>query len=201
MVLLVDEDVPRNDTRVQLLHWLQPNLVSQNGSLNLTVDVTATGASPAVGAPYLPPTPPGGSGAHRYTFLLYEQPDMWMFPTNYSQLNPPSDSSARSPFNVSDFVTAAGLGQVIGANFLRVLNGTAQETSSVASATGTAAPAGSASATATGTTSSGASGSSSAATPSATGSSASDLVEASGSFRNLIVGVALAVVGATAWML
>lgn len=167
---MVDQDLP-------LLHWLQPNLVVGSGN-NLTVDVTVRDASSAIGAPYITPAPPQGEGPHTYVVLLYEQPPRWSVPSNYSTINPPADVNARIGFQIADFESASGLGEPVGANYFRVLNGTAQETSSAeAAATVSASSTGAASATATTerTASSGASTSSASASASATSNGAEAL--------------------------
>ena len=130
---MIDQDVPRNDTKVNLLHWLQPNLVARSGALSFVEVVD--GGSTAVGAEYIPPTPPGGSGPHAYTFLLFAQPSQWTIPASYSTINPPADTSARIGFDVVDFISQSGLGDPLTANYLRVLNGTGAETTSAASMT------------------------------------------------------------------
>lgn len=131
------------------LHWFQPNLIlSANGTL--TIDVVATNASTAIGASYIYPQPPADGYAHQYVILLYQQPPNWAVPSNYSRINPPADVYARFPFDMADFQRAAGLSEPVGTDYFRVLNGTAEQTSSLAGATPSATMAsGSASATAT----------------------------------------------------
>lgn len=91
----------------------------------------------AVGASYIYPQPPVGQ-LHEYIFLLYEQPQNWTIPTNYSTINPPSGLLARLDFQIADFQNAAGLDSPIAANYMRVLNSTAEASSSLVSATETA---------------------------------------------------------------
>lgn len=122
------------------LHWFQPNLVPDaNG--NLTVDVVAINASTAVGASWIYPQPPADGYAHQYVVLLYRQPPNWAVPSNYSTINPPADIYARVSFDMADFQRAAGLSDPVGTDFFRVLNGTAEQTSSIATATPSAATA------------------------------------------------------------
>lgn len=120
------------------LHWFQPNLVP-SANRNLSVDVVATNASTAVGASYIYPQPPADNYAHQYVILLYRQPPNWAVPSNYSRINPPASVYDRFPFDMADFQRAAGLGDPIGTDWFRVLNGTAEQTSSLATATPTAA--------------------------------------------------------------
>lgn len=118
------------------LHWFQPNLVpSANGSL--TVNTTALNASTAVGASYIYPQPQADGYAHQYVILLYRQPSYWQVPSNYSSINPPTDLYARLLFDMADFQQASGLSAPVGTNYFRVFNGTAEQTSSLATATKT----------------------------------------------------------------
>lgn len=119
------------------LHWFQPNLVP-GGNGNLTVDVVATNASTAIGASWIYPQPPADGYAHQYVILLYQQPPNWAVPSNYSRVSPPANVYARFPFDMADFQRAAGLDDPIGTDYFRVLNGTADQTSSIAGATSSA---------------------------------------------------------------
>jgi phosphatidylethanolamine-binding protein len=207
---MIDQDVPRNGSRVTLLQWLQPNLQASPDAL--TVVNIADGASTAVGAPYIPPTPPGGSGPHSYTFLLFEQPFQWIIPSQYVTINPPADSSARIGFDITGFIAASGLGKPLAANYLRVLNGTAAETSSASTETFTAPTStqstASSAATSTSPMSSSAmasttseGGSATSAMASATASATDGAVAVRGNAKELLVGLAMGVVGAALWML
>src|SRR5689334_21838181 len=83
IAFLVDEDVDTgNGPRVQLLHYFQPNLVGIIHELSIVP--TAQNATTAVGASYIPPSPPGGDFAHRYTVLLYAQPKGFAVPEAYT---------------------------------------------------------------------------------------------------------------------
>ena len=159
-LLLIDQDVPLNSTaKTTLLHWFAPNLTStaDNSTLRLTNAASAPAGGAPVGAPYQSPTPPAGSGPHRYTFVLFAQPANFSVPASYGNVNPPNESSARRGFNVTDFVGASGLAAPLAANYLRVLNGTAEETSSAIPTTGTMVMTGSATASASATAGSSAS--------------------------------------------
>ena len=212
VLLMIDQDVPRNDTKTTLLHWLQPNLVATSEALSF-VDVV-DGGSTAVGAEYIPPTPPGDSGPHRYTFLLFNQPSQWTIPAAYVTINPPTDTSARIGFDVVDFVSLSGLGEPVAANYLRVLNGTAAETTSAASMTYVAptslmSSSASSDATASMSMTSSAAGSvtteagpATSTVASAATASATDGATAVRSITNeLLIGLAMGVAGAGLWML
>lgn len=222
IVFMIDQDVPRNGTTFTLLHWFQPSLQRTATNASLAMSMIENGRPSIEGAPYIPPTPPGGSGPHRYTILLYTEPDNFTLPAQYSSISPPESSSARIGFNLTSFAEAAGLGAPIAANYLRVLNGTEAETSSAATITGTSgvAPteqptivasttnsAAASSASTSGnnspsdaTTGGEASATGSSSTPSQTASGAGPIGVGKGSFSELVMGLALAVVGAGMWM-
>jgi phosphatidylethanolamine-binding protein len=122
---MIDQDVHYNGTAYTMLHWFRPGLRRN------TNDDAIPGAS------YNPPNPPPGSGAHRYTFVLYAQPEDFAVPEQYAAINPPAETIDRVAFNLTAFASAANLGDPIAANYLRVINGTEAESSSVEAATGT----------------------------------------------------------------
>ncbi|KAF2024679.1 PEBP-like protein [Setomelanomma holmii] len=113
VLLAVDLDVPRNGTRVQLLHWLATNVTlgasNSLGSTPLNV--------PNSPVPYLQPSPPVGDVPHAYTFIVFPQPANFSIPSQYAGL-----AQSRVPFNVSQFVRDAGLGQALAANYISVQN-------------------------------------------------------------------------------
>jgi len=186
VLFMIDQDVVRNNTRVNLLHWFQYNLIAgSNGSLVANAD--AEDASTAMGASYVPPTPPGGSGSHRYTFIIFPQPADFAVPDSFAAINPPAATTDRIGFNLTTFVAQAGLAAPLAANYLQVLNGTAAESASVSSslATMTAAMA---SATA----------SNAVTQPS---QFAGDAAELKGHGKELVLGLAMGVVGAGFWVL
>lgn len=153
--------------RGPFLHWFQPNLVSDSTG-ELSVDVTVKNASTAVGAKYIYPQPPDDGYAHEYVILLYAQPSNWDVPTNYSTINPPAADSDRLGFDMAIFQSASGLSDPVGTDYFRVINGTAAQSSTVATATPTAASTSSGGATAASTTT----GSSTSSSTSATGNAA-----------------------------
>lgn len=198
VLFLIDIDVPRNGSKVNLLHWFQPNLVGEPSVL--VRDNTTVGASTAVGAAYIPPTPPGGSGPHRYNFLLFAQPAGWSVPSSYLSINPPANSSARVGFNITAFVAASGLGEPIAGNYLQVLNGTAAETSSALTMTLAAATSTSSSGSeATGSLASSVIASASSTISPALSTGGAEIVHHNG--KEMAAGIAMALVGAAAWML
>ncbi|KAF2751855.1 PEBP-like protein [Sporormia fimetaria CBS 119925] len=109
ILLMVDSDVPRNGTRVELLHWLASGVTLSSDS-PLTI--------PEGEAPYRPPNPPVGDTPHAYTFILFEQPDDFSVPEEFTDV-----LESRVFFNTSAFVQAAGLQQpALAANYLQVQN-------------------------------------------------------------------------------
>lgn len=136
VLFMIDLDVPRNNTRLTLLHWFVPS-ATLSGQTNNTLLVPATNSS---GASYLQPSPPVGDIPHRYVFLVFARPDNFTVPSQFAAINPPSSTQARIGFNISEFVAAAGLGQPLAANYIRVQNTTATSTATGSSAgTGTGA--------------------------------------------------------------
>jgi phosphatidylethanolamine-binding protein len=202
MVFMIDQDVPRNGTTFTLLHWFQTSLHRSMDNASLTHTMVDNGMPTIEGAPYIPPTPPGGSGPHRYNFLLYAQPANFSLPEQYASINPPADTSARIGFNLTAFASAAGLDAPVAANYLRVLNGTEAETSSAETMTGTVGVAPTANPTVTASTTS--ESTTDTATQSSTGdvspptetSSDADTIVLRGSAKDLWLGLAMAALGA-----
>lgn len=134
--MLVDTDVPRNGTRVQLLHWLTANVTrpsTDTQSLKLA-------SSSLDLAPYLQPSPPVNDTPHKYTLLLFDQPENFTVPARFKSL-----LETRVGWDTASFVNATGLGQALAANWIRVQNvtGSANATASAtpsASSTPTAKP-------------------------------------------------------------
>jgi len=122
MLFMVDLDVPRNGTRVTLVHWLVPNVtkVSRNSSLLVVPNPGPDGP----GAPYLQPSPPVGDIPHRYVFLLFPLPEGYELPAALSYLSPPASTAARIGTPLPDLLAAAGLEstQPLAANYIRVQN-------------------------------------------------------------------------------
>lgn len=122
VLLMVDLDVPRNNTRVQLLHWMAANVtlgpkVSNSSSTPLVI--------PNMPVPYLQPSPPVGDVPHSYNLVLFSQPANFSIPAQYSNL-----TNNRVPFNVSQFVSDVGLGSPLAGSYFQVQNltGTATTT-------------------------------------------------------------------------
>jgi hypothetical protein len=209
---MVDQDVTRNGSKTTILHWFQPNLVATPDMLSVVSIMD--GASTAIGASYIPPTPPMDDTAHRYSFVLFEQPSLWVLPAEYVTINPPAATSDRIGFDLEALVAASGLGEPVAANYLRVVNGTAAQTSSAATETYESATSTSGSSASEMTSSmsmsmtmseatsaTGEAGSATSTLASATGSATDGAVVVRGSTKELLVGLAMGVVGAGLWMM
>jgi hypothetical protein len=109
---VVDSDVPRNGTRMELLHWLVSNVTVSPGNTSALIFPPSGGE-----APYRAPNPPAGDIPHAYTFILFSQPEDFAVPAQFTNV-----LQTRLPFNVSAFVQAARLGQGMAANYIRVQN-------------------------------------------------------------------------------
>ncbi|KAF2121748.1 phosphatidylethanolamine-binding protein [Lophiotrema nucula] len=118
VLFMVDSDVPRNGTRVELLHWLISNVTLAGD--NQTLSFSGEGE-----APYLQPSPPVGDTPHAYTLVLFPQPDNFTVPSQFNDV-----LESRVFFNISNFVAAAGLSNPLAGNYIRVQNvsGTATQT-------------------------------------------------------------------------
>lgn len=213
-MFLIDQDVlpEGQEKRVEFLHWFQPNLAESDDLLTGLLAVQNSSDSTSATLPsasYLAPTPPGGDGVHRYTFVLFSQPDDFKVPATYAAffVDKP-DLSNRLPFDIEKFAQDSGLGEPVAANWMRVLNGTAEETSialtsTVAPTSTSSGTANTAAATTTSTSSESSSGtatrttSSSAAT--ATGNGAG-MTDARGTLKGLGFGLALGLVGVGLWL-
>ncbi|KAF2444222.1 PEBP-like protein [Karstenula rhodostoma CBS 690.94] len=135
VLMLVDLDVPRNNTRVQLLHWLTANVTMPS-----TDTQTLKLEDPSKDlAPYRRPSPPLHDIPHKYTLLLFAQPENFTVPARFKSL-----LQSRVGWDTAAFVNATGLGNALAADWIRVQN-TGNETlnataSSSATSTASSAP-------------------------------------------------------------
>ena len=114
MVLMVDPDAstPQNPSSRFILHWAQPSaILDPSGMIQNTT-------APLV--PYARPMPPPTSDPHRYIFYALQQPADFSLPPQYSGLN----AQNRTRFNLTEFVSAANLGQPAAANYFFCQNKT-----------------------------------------------------------------------------
>lgn len=115
ILLLVDSDVPRNGSRIELLHWLATNVTLSNSTATNNQTALVVPGNPE--APYRQPSPPVGDIPHAYTFLLFVQPLGFRFPEAFTSV-----LQSRAPFNTTAFVAAANLSAPLAANYIRVQN-------------------------------------------------------------------------------
>ncbi|KAF5376833.1 hypothetical protein D9757_008895 [Collybiopsis confluens] len=117
VIAAVDPDAPtpQAPTNAEIRHFLGGNFVGSRGEPE-----SLTNSTPAI-SEFRQPTPPAGSDAHRYTFLIFNQPRGF---NNQTLVN---STTSVSNFNLSSFALATGLGQPIGGTFmlLRTLTGLA----------------------------------------------------------------------------
>ncbi|KAF9468739.1 phosphatidylethanolamine-binding protein, partial [Collybia nuda] len=109
VVATVDPDAPtpQMPTSAQIRHFLGGNFHMSSDSRRLT------NSTPAI-SEFLQPTPPAGSDAHRYIFLLFRQSRAFSTETLVTPTTP------ISLFNISSFAAATGLGEPIAGTFMLV---------------------------------------------------------------------------------
>jgi len=116
VLLMVDLDVPRNNSRVQLVHWIATNVTR-----SVPISANTTGSALDIPSdnpvPYLQPSPPVGDSPHSYTFILMQQPRNFSIPSMYADL-----ADNRVGFNVSQFAADANLTTALAATWITVQN-------------------------------------------------------------------------------
>ncbi|KAK7464752.1 hypothetical protein VKT23_005959 [Stygiomarasmius scandens] len=110
VIATVDPDAPtpQDPTSAQIRHFLGSDFtqgVQDGGAL--------TNSTPAI-SDFRQPTPPAGSDAHRYVFLLFRQPE------GFDQQSLVNSSSPVDHFDIAAFADATGLGDPIGGTFMLV---------------------------------------------------------------------------------
>ncbi|CAE6442342.1 unnamed protein product [Rhizoctonia solani] len=113
VVVMVDPDAPSraNPTLGQVRHLLAANFTVSSPSKYVRQSYVLKNSTAAF-SEYEPPTPPVGSGLHRYVALLYSQPKNF----DVSSLN----ASDILSFNISAFAARSGLGEPLAGTFLTV---------------------------------------------------------------------------------
>ncbi|QRV92715.1 phosphatidylethanolamine-binding protein (PEBP) family [Ceratobasidium sp. AG-Ba] len=114
VVAIVDPDAPSRatPTSAQIRHLLAGNLTVSTAQSKYVPESLILKNSTAAVNEYRPPTPPVGSGPHRYVALLYAQPHHF----DISFLN----VSDIRLFNISNFARRTGLGEPLAGTFLTV---------------------------------------------------------------------------------
>lgn len=108
----IDAPFPTWSSLSPIGHWIQSDLqAGEDGKLD------AKGTSFVMD--YIGPSPPPGSAAHRYVFLLFEQPTDFKM----EDFAPAGGKSvglfARTRYNFAAFESKAKLGPFVAANFFR----------------------------------------------------------------------------------
>ncbi|KAG7444233.1 PEBP-like protein [Guyanagaster necrorhizus] len=112
VVATVDPDAPtpQNPNISEVRHFLGGNFVSER---LFAGQATLTNTTAAV-SDWLQPTPPTGSDAHRYIFLVFRQPQGFNDQVLVDATTP------RTLFNISEFGAAVGLRNPIAGTFMLV---------------------------------------------------------------------------------
>ncbi|KAF9045299.1 PEBP-like protein [Panaeolus papilionaceus] len=107
VVATVDPDAPtpQMPTVAQIRHFLGVNFFLEGTRL-----VNRTAAI----SDFKQPTPPAGSPAHRYVFLLFDQPP------NFAQQTEVTSTTSILSFNISAFASEVGLGNPLAGTFMLV---------------------------------------------------------------------------------
>jgi len=110
-VLMIDGDYVGSSSPQGLnIHWLENNVAIN--SAGATSNTTAR-------LPYAGPGPAAGSGPHRYTILLYQQPSNFTAPAD------PAQNSGVHRISLAKYVSAAGLSEPLAGLYFTVEVGTA----------------------------------------------------------------------------
>lgn len=108
VIAAVDPDAPtpQDPTNAQIRHFLGGNFTPNTSGL-------LSNSTPAL-SEFRQPTPPAGSDAHRYIFLLFEQPRGFNSQTVVNTTTPVQN------FDIAAFASAVGLGDPIAGSFMLV---------------------------------------------------------------------------------
>ena len=104
-----DAPTPQNTSLANFVHWVQPNLRVDGPMSTFAPLVNDT---PAL-FEYLSPAPPATSDAHRYTFVLFKQPEGF---EEKATANIPAD---RTSFDLDAFAKTVGLDAPVAGTFFR----------------------------------------------------------------------------------
>lgn len=112
-----DAPTPQNPTSRWVWHWAQTNLTKANleDDMNMPLLLSPDPNTPAL-VPYARPMPPENSPAHRYILWIFEQPDNFSVPEQYSGFG----AQNRTGFNLTAFVADTGLDGPVAANYFYV---------------------------------------------------------------------------------
>ncbi|XP_078095754.1 phosphatidylethanolamine-binding protein 4 isoform X7 [Mustelus asterias] len=110
VLIMVDPDAPSKENPKYRFwrHWLVTNILGK--------DLQAGVIQGTVLSEYRPPTPPSGTGYHRYQFFLYEQPD-----DNVISLNK-QETKSFGCWDLDSFVSRFNLGSSVASTQLMTQN-------------------------------------------------------------------------------
>ncbi|KAG6879826.1 hypothetical protein C0992_011109 [Termitomyces sp. T32_za158] len=112
VMVAVDADPPPPFT-AQIRHFLGANFFPEDQTNCLAQDHTLVNKTAAI-SDFLQPAPQAGSGTHRYTFLLFNQPE------GFNSQTLVNHSTTIFNFSLSGFLGGTGLGNPIAGNFMLV---------------------------------------------------------------------------------
>ncbi|OTB05020.1 hypothetical protein M426DRAFT_22369 [Hypoxylon sp. CI-4A] len=124
ILLVVDPDAIQGDIETQAgLHTIQGNFTCDSGNISTISNTTflplSSESEPL--APYIEPEPQAQEQVvtHRYTLLLFNQPDNYSVPNtlSYALALDPSDVTNRLNFNIPEFSESVGDSIVAGTYF------------------------------------------------------------------------------------
>ncbi|KAK0244481.1 PEBP-like protein [Armillaria nabsnona] len=112
VIATVDPDAPtpQDPNIAQVRHFLGGNFLTERLFAGATVLTNRTAAVSG----WLQPTPPAGSDAHRYIFLVFKQP------RDFNDQVLVDAATPVTSFNISAFGAAVGLGKAIAGTFMLV---------------------------------------------------------------------------------
>ncbi|KAI0051554.1 PEBP-like protein [Auriscalpium vulgare] len=117
-LVMLDPDAPgRSDFRFRSFrHWVVTGLTARSEGISETADFTAL-QTKASATTYYAPGARAGSGTHRYTFLLFQEPSGFALPPDAPEHR--SEKDDRKTWNAVEFGRRYGL-TLVGASFFLV---------------------------------------------------------------------------------
>ncbi|MCO5613912.1 hypothetical protein L7F22_068191 [Adiantum nelumboides] len=110
-VMTLDPGAPSDQPRNVVRHFLANNI-----TLNTATGGLKNTSKPIAG--WFAPAPPVGSGVHRYTTLVFRQPQNFTLPANLQNRNETIDTN----FNLAQYIQQTNLGPIVAANFFLLQN-------------------------------------------------------------------------------
>lgn len=134
--IMVDPGVYNNTGTIDALHYIQTDLRLPSPLLSsdiITIHTNTTfyplRSHKAALAPYIAPDLTVGEAVHKYTQLLFRQPEKFTVPEEYKKFMPRNLKNPlnRAGFPLGEFVDRTGLGEPVAGNYfdvLKVIGGT-----------------------------------------------------------------------------